>query len=88
MSWHPGMKTACKDCGFEWTSLSLCHCSSCHETFLSVGAFDVHRAKFQCEQPWVAGLSLRESRGVVAWGRVGEGKPAKSQVIESTAAQK
>lgn len=78
------MLTTCRECGHQWSALSLCHCASCHETFLSVGAFDVHRVRYLCEHPWHVGLTLRESRGVVAWGRIGEGKPAKSQVISHT----
>ncbi len=36
------MTATCR-CGARWFGLSISHCSLCHLTFTSVGAFDEHR---------------------------------------------
>ena len=35
------VRTNC--CDAWWTGLSTAHCSACHQTFTTVGAFDKHR---------------------------------------------
>lgn len=49
----------CKKCRCKWTGLRRSHCSGCHQSFNSVGAFDRHRTKdFKCLDPLDIGLEL------------------------------
>lgn len=53
---------ACPRCDSQWGGTKTCHCSSCHETFATIAAFDKHRAGSHalstrhCEDPATVGL--------------------------------
>jgi hypothetical protein len=39
-------------CGRTWTSLTECHCRTCHRQFTSVTAFDRHQpGRYRCPDP-------------------------------------
>jgi hypothetical protein len=71
--------TMCTACGAVWRAPGAAHCTSCHEQFASVTAFDRHRGARgehgHCVPPAEAGLVRR---GDGAWS--GEAMPA--EVIE------
>jgi hypothetical protein len=41
-----------------------CHCASCHRTFTTVTAFDMHRYEFACSDP--AGMTRRDGSPALA----------------------
>lgn len=45
-------------CGASWPGTRISHCSSCHETFSSVSAFDAHRRKAKSETSKYVGRCL------------------------------
>ena len=51
----PGM---CR-CGARWPGDRVCHCSSCHLSFTSVGPFDAHRAAPGDDRRCMTGDELR-----------------------------
>lgn len=83
------MAASCKHCDKTWDSLAWAHCAVCHETFLSVAFFDMHRKKGGCWQDEQATLDLiglndvwateeaHESRAAIAT-RLAEGKRKKA----------
>lgn len=50
----------CSGCDRQWSGLSRCHCSSCHETFVGLAAFDLHRHYNVCRPPAERGLEFFE----------------------------
>jgi len=50
----------CVKCREKWTGLSRAHCTGCHRTFNSVGAFDRHRVNFKCLDPVDLGMKMDE----------------------------
>jgi hypothetical protein len=40
----PGGAIICNGCRNWWTGLGAAHCSSCHQTFTGVSAFELHRS--------------------------------------------
>lgn len=40
--------SSCRGCDKTWSSIAWAHCSSCHESFLSVTYFDWHRVNGDC----------------------------------------
>ena len=57
----------CGRCGEIWTGLSKAHCATCHRTFTTAGAFDLHRVDLECAKPWRRGLKFRNG----LWGYPG-----------------
>ncbi|MHA7703421.1 FDXHR family putative zinc-binding protein [Mycobacterium sp. ML4] len=56
----------CASCGAWWTGLAAAHCSGCHQSFTSVGAFDRHRKGFECCDPETLRTESGEPAFVVA----------------------
>lgn len=48
----------CIVCKEKWTGNNRCHCSGCHRTFNSVGAFDRHRRDGGCLDPIDLGMEM------------------------------
>jgi len=44
------MSAMCR-CGASWSGLNVAHCGCCHETFSTVGLFDMHRSGGNCLDP-------------------------------------
>jgi hypothetical protein len=53
-------------CGARWTGLGAAHCSACHHTFTSAGAFDRHRRNGKCLPPETIGL-VKADRDWPGW---------------------
>ncbi|MGY4896674.1 FDXHR family putative zinc-binding protein [Micromonospora aurantiaca (nom. illeg.)] len=63
------VRHSCGGCENLWTGVARAHCCACHETFDSVGLFDMHRSRGKCKKPqslrmtwdgvWKAGLLER-----------------------------
>lgn len=64
------MKATCRGCESIWDGNNTCHCSVCHETFITVSNFDRHRSPRgeygSCLDPAKAGLVLSD-RAYRAW---------------------
>lgn len=62
-------------CGARWGGANTSHCAAkgCHQTFSSVGTFDLHRRGGACLSPQDAGMQLVGGRPYECWGR--EWKP-------------
>jgi hypothetical protein len=54
--------TRCYICNKTWTGLGRCHCTGCHESFNSIGAFDRHRRNFKCINPKDLGMIQDEKQ--------------------------
>ena len=73
--------TRCPHCNGTWTGLTTCHCSSCHRTFSSISAFDMHRSGSHaestrhCVDPASAGLVPVTKLYWSGWARPGERPP-------------
>ena len=50
------MTISCGTCPNTWTGNAKAHCSGCHRTFSTVGAFDRHRLRYECQNPAERGL--------------------------------
>ena len=50
----------CPTCNEIWSGSARCHCTSCHKTFNSLGAFDKHRKAFKCIDPETLGMQMNE----------------------------
>jgi hypothetical protein len=42
------MTTGVCGCGSRWGGEQVCHCQSCHMTFVNLDGFDVHRREGRC----------------------------------------
>ena len=67
----------CGRCDVRWTSLEAAHCPTCHETFVSVRGFDLHRYRGACVPPKEAGLIPDGGY----WRREGERAPGRLVTI-------
>jgi len=56
-------------CGNWWTGGERSHCGSCHRTFTSLTAFELHRRGLRCNDPAAVGLVVRVERFGPLWGR-------------------
>jgi hypothetical protein len=65
--------TVCPRCRNEWGGLKTAHCTVCHQTFTTVGAFDKHRDGSHaddtrhCVDPESVGL-VNAGRAYPCWG--------------------
>lgn len=48
--------TSCRNCQIEWDSLTLLHCSNCHDSFGGEESFGTHRVRGKCKEPREMGL--------------------------------
>lgn len=68
--------TVCPRCQARWSGFKTAHCTSCHETFTTVSAFDKHRAgqhdndTRHCLNPATVGL-VPARRTYPCWGHPG-----------------
>ena len=63
----------CPTCGARWAGLNTNHCTSCHNTFTGIAAFDKHRTgkhdndTRHCLNPATVGL-IDAGRNYQCWG--------------------
>lgn len=44
-------RPSCGKCRVTWSGASVAHCGSCHDSFVNVVAFDLHRSRGKCWYP-------------------------------------
>lgn len=70
--------TICASCSAAWGGLKTGHCTSCHQTFTVIAAFEKHRTgshereERHCLDPATVGL-VDAGRAYPCWGFLGRG---------------
>lgn len=68
----PSLPNACGRCANRWSGTRTAHCGTCHRTFSSPTAFDLHRirrgtAAGTCADPADVGLVEHHRPGYAVW---------------------